>query len=68
MYRVLKVLKRRPVDWAGCVAHSRIDFEKYYNHKVTTKSGKGGNTIPEATVQNGEKSVSFRHWGRPFDF
>ena len=31
------MLKRRPVDWAGCVAQSRIDFEKYYNHKVTTK-------------------------------
>ena len=31
------MLKRRPVDWAGCVAQSRIDFEKYYNHKVATK-------------------------------
>ncbi|XP_073242373.1 ubiquitin-like modifier-activating enzyme 6 [Porites lutea] len=34
VYRVLKVFKRRPVDWAGCVAQSRIDFEKYYNHKA----------------------------------
>ena len=25
------------MDWAGCVAQSRIDFEKYYNHKVATK-------------------------------
>ena len=31
------MLKRRPVDWAGCVAQSRTDFEKYYNHKVATK-------------------------------
>lgn len=34
VYRVLKVLKQRPADWASCVAQSRLDFEKYYNHKA----------------------------------
>ncbi|XP_074626524.1 ubiquitin-like modifier-activating enzyme 6 [Acropora palmata] len=34
VYRVLKLLKRRPKDWASCVELSRRDFEKYYNHKA----------------------------------
>lgn len=34
VYRVLKLLKRRPKDWASCVQLSRIEFEKYYNHKA----------------------------------
>ncbi|XP_020614599.1 ubiquitin-like modifier-activating enzyme 6 [Orbicella faveolata] len=34
VYRVIKLLKRRPLDWASCVARSRIEFEKYYNHKA----------------------------------
>lgn len=34
IYRVIKLLKRRPLDWESCVARSRIEFEKYYNHKA----------------------------------
>lgn len=34
VYRVVKLLKRRPADWASCVARSRKEFEKYYNHKA----------------------------------
>lgn len=34
VYRVVKMLKQRPANWADCVARSRIEFEKYYNHKA----------------------------------
>lgn len=34
VYRVIKMLKQRPANWAECVARSRIEFEKYYNHKA----------------------------------
>ena len=29
------MLKQRPANWAECVARSRIEFEKYYNHKAS---------------------------------
>ena len=35
VYRVIKMLKQRPANWAECVARSRKEFEKYYNHKVS---------------------------------
>lgn len=32
--RVVKLIKNRPADFAGCVAVARIKFEKYFNRKV----------------------------------
>ena len=55
MYRVIKLLKRRPLDWASCVARSRIEFEKYYNHKVRAVSVV--NKMSEKLVQNGGKKT-----------
>ncbi|KAL5481764.1 hypothetical protein EMCRGX_G021995 [Ephydatia muelleri] len=32
--RVVKLLKNRPVDFAGCVTVARVKFEKYFNRKA----------------------------------
>jgi len=31
---VAKMVHTLPSRWADCVAHGRIKFEKYFNHKV----------------------------------
>ena len=34
--KVAKMLQSRPHSWTDCVSLSRVKFEKYFNHRVTT--------------------------------
>ena len=40
--QVVKMLRHRPADWAACVATARVQFDKYFNHKVRGGEGRGG--------------------------
>ena len=35
--QVSKLSESRPAHWAACVATARLKFEKYFNHKVSTR-------------------------------
>ena len=39
--QVVKMLRHRPADWAACIATARIQFDKYFNHKVRGGEGRG---------------------------